>query len=344
MKENMEKKAVEKEIKKKGIRVYIPLAVIVLIVLVGSYYWYREYQKYIKTDDAHIDSDNVAISSKILGRIMHLYADEGDSVKKGMLLVDLDSTDLIAQVHQAIALKAQNSSALSQAEAKYRFDMESMKVPEVNVEKSKEDWDRAKSQLAGQVITKEAYDHAKKALDAATAQYDASQSQLQVSKAQTQSAAAAIESAQAQVNVLQTMLKNTKLYAPVNGMIAKRWLLAGDITQPGQSIMTLNNNKKLWVSVYLEETKVARLKMNQPAIFDIDAYPGVVFKGKVISIGSNTAAQFSLIPPNNAAGNFTKVTQRIQVKVSIDGTENNENLSKYQLLAGMSVVMKILKD
>jgi membrane fusion protein (multidrug efflux system) len=344
MKENMEKKAVEKEIKKKGIRVYIPLVVIVLIVLSGSYYWYREYQKYIKTDDAHIDSDNVAISSKILGRIMHLYAEEGDSVKKGMLLVDLDSTDLIAQVHQAIALKTQNSTALSQSEAKYRFDMESMKVPEVNVEKAKEDWDRAKSQLAVQVITKEAYDHAKKALDAATAQYDASQSQLQVSKAQTQSAASAIESAQAQVNVLQTMLKNTKLYAPVNGVIAKRWLMAGDITQPGQSILTLNNNKNTWVSVYLEETKVGQLHLNQKAKFDIDAYPGVVFTGKVISIGSNTAAQFSLIPPNNAAGNFTKVTQRVQVKISIDGTENNSNLKNYQLLAGMSVVMKIIKD
>jgi len=344
MKENMEKKTEEKVIRKKSIGVYIPLVVVVLVVLAGSYYWYREYQKYIKTDDAHIDSDNVAISSKILGRIMHLYAEEGDSVKKGMLLVDLDSTDLIAQVHQAIALKAQNSAALSQSEAKYRFDMESMKVPEVNVEKAKEDWDRAKSQFAGQVITKEAYDHAKKALDAATAQYDATQSQLQVSKAQTQSAASAIESAQAQVNVLQTMLKNTKLYAPVNGVIAKRWLMAGDITQPGQSILTLNNNKNTWVSVYLEETKVGQLHLNQKAKFDVDAYPGVVFTGKVISIGSNTAAQFSLIPPNNAAGNFTKVTQRIQVKVSIDGTENNSNLKNYQLLAGMSVVMKIIKD
>jgi len=344
MKETMEKKAVVKEPKKKGIGVYIPLIVIVLIVLAGSYYWYREYQKYIKTDDAHIDSDNVAISSKILGRIVHLYADEGDSVKKGMLLAELDSTDLIAQVQQAIALKNQNTAALSQAEAKYRFDTESMQVPEVSVAKAKEDWDRAKSQLAGGVITKEAYDHARKALDAANAQYDATKSQLQVSKAQTESAASAIQSAQAQVNVLQTMLRNTKLYAPVDGIIAKRWLLAGDITQPGQSIMTLNNSKKLWVSVYLEETKVARLKLNQPAIFDVDAYPGVVFKGKVISIGSNTAAQFSLIPPNNAAGNFTKVTQRIQVKVSIEGVEGQKNLNNYQLLAGMSVVMKILKD
>lgn len=344
MKVNVEKKEIDKTAKKKGLKVYIPLVLVVLVVLAGSWYWYREYQKYIKTDDAHIDSDNVAISSKILGRIMHLYADEGDSVKKGMLLVDLDSTDLIAQVHQAVALKNQNAAALTQAEAKYLFDLESMKVPEVGLEKAKEDFDRAKRQLAGQVITKEAYDHANKALETAIAQNDAARSQLKVSKAQTSSASAAIESAQAQVNVLQTMLHNTKLYAPVDGIIAKRWLLTGDITQPGQSIMTLNNNKNLWVSVYLEETKVAGLRINQQARFDVDAYTEVVFTGKVISIGSNTAAQFSLIPPNNAAGNFTKVTQRIQVKVSIDGTESGSKLSAYKLLAGMSVVMKIIKE
>lgn len=340
----MEKKAEVQTTKKKGIGMYIPLALIVLAVLAGSYYWYREYQKYIKTDDAHIDSDNVAISSKILGRIMHLYADEGDSVKKGMLLVDLDSTDLVAQVHQAMALKNQNIAALSQSQAKYQFDQESMKIPEVNLSKAKEDFARAKSQFAGQVITKEAYDHAGKALDAAVAQYDAAKSELQVAKAQTQSADAAIQSAQAQVNVLKTMLRNTKLYAPVDGIIAKRWLLAGDIAQPGQSIMTLNDNKKIWVSVYLEETKVADLHMNQKAIFDVDAYPGVVFTGKVFSIGSNTAAQFSLIPPNNAAGNFTKVTQRILVKVSVDGVEGQKKLKDYPLLAGMSVVIKIIKD
>ncbi|MDP4289973.1 MAG: efflux RND transporter periplasmic adaptor subunit, partial [Bacteroidota bacterium] len=238
----------------------------------------------------------------------------------------------------------QNTASLTQFEAKYRFDLESMRVPEVGLDKAREDYDRAKNQYAGQVTTKETFDHAKKALDAAVAQYDAAKSQLHVSKAQTASAAAAIQSAQAQVNVLQTMLHNTKLYAPSDGIIAKRWLLTGDIAQPGQSILTLNNTKKLWVAVYLEETKVGKLHINQKAKFDVDAYPGVVFTGKVISIGSNTAAQFSLIPPNNASGNFTKVTQRILVKVSIDGTEGNAKLSTYPLLAGMSVIMKIIKE
>jgi membrane fusion protein (multidrug efflux system) len=333
-----------KEQKKKGIGVYIPVALIVLIVLIGCGYWYREYMRYIKTDDAHIDADNVAVSSKILGRIIHLYVDEGDTVKQGKLLAELDSNDILAQKNQAIALKNQYEAALEQAQAKYKFDVESMSVPEVNLAKAKEDLDRAKKQIAGQVITKEAFDHASKAFDVASAQYNTAKSQLQVSKAQTTSAASAIGSAQAQVNVLSTQLKNTKLYAPVDGIVAKRWLMVGDIAQPGQSIMTVNNNIKLWVSVYLEETKVAGLHLNQKAKFSVDAYPNVEFTGKIIDMGSNTAAQFSLIPPNNAAGNFTKVTQRIQIKVSIDGTESGAKASDFKLLTGMSVVMKIIKE
>jgi len=219
-----------------------------------------------------------------------------------------------------------------------------MSVPEINLRKAQDDFTRAKNQLAGGVITQEAYDHASKALDAANAQYNIARSQLLVSKALIRSAAATIESAIAKVNVLETQLQNTKLYAPVDGIVAKRWLLNGDITQPGQSVMTINNNNLLWVSVYLEETKVSNLKMNQKAKFTADAFPNVIFTGRVTSIGSNTAAQFSLILPNNAAGNFTMVTQRIQIRVSIDGTESGAKPEDYNLLTGMSVIMRIIKE
>ena len=121
------------------------------------------------------------------------------------------------------------------------------------------------------------------------------------------------------MQVIETQLKNAKLYSPISGIVAKRWLLPGDIVQPGQSVFTVTNNDKLWVAVYLEETKVAGVYVGQPSNFSIDAFPGVEFTGKVYSIGSNTASQFSLIPPNNASGNFTKVTQRVPLKISIDG-------------------------
>jgi membrane fusion protein (multidrug efflux system) len=139
-------------------------------------------------------------------------------------------------------------------------------------------------------------------------------------------------------------LNNTKLYAPFDGVIAKRWLLAGDIVQPGQSVFSLTGKSLRWVIIYLEETKLAAVHLNQTAKFTIDAFGDRVFHGKVFSVGASTASQFSLIPANNASGNFTKVTQRIPVKISIDRDDNGSDISKLAILPGMSAVVKILKD
>ena len=107
---------------------------------------------------------------------------------------------------------------------------------------------------------------------------------------------------------------------------------------------TITNNKNFRVIIYLEETKIAQIHMGQKSRFTVDAFSGNTFTGKIYSIGSNTASQFSLIPPSNASGNFTKVTQRVPVKISIDGTEEGNKVSSFRFLAGMSVVVKIIKD
>jgi len=329
---------------KTNLRLYIPLTLVVLGVIIGGIIWYNDYSKYVGTDDAHVESDNVSVSSKILGRVSKIYAQEGDSVKAGQLLAELDSTDLLAQKEQVIAGKAQTEAAKAQAEAKLSFDEQNLKVLAVGVSRAQEDFDRAKAQFAGDVISKEQYDHANKTLETTQAQYDAAKSQLQVSRTQITSSAKAIENSIAQINVVSTQLKNTKLYAPIDGLVAKRWLLPGDIVQPGQSIYTINNDNKFWVVVYLEETKVGPLHIGQKAKFILDAFPGETFTGKIFSIGSGTAAQFSLIPASNASGNFTKVTQRVPLKISIDATVSGENMSKFHLLSGMSSEVKIIKD
>jgi len=330
--------------KKKNLKVYIPLTLVVLLVVVAGVVWYRDYSKYFTTDDSHVESDVVSVSPKIMGRIKQIYVQEGDSVKAGQLLAELDSSDLYAQKLQAIAAKAQTEAAKSQAEAKLSFDEENIKVQEVSVSRAQEDFNRAKSQFAGDVITKEQFDHAKKTLETSQAQLDAAKSQLQVSRSVINSAVKAVESSAAQINVIKTQMFNTKLYAPISGLVAKRWLLAGDIVQPGQSIYTLNNNSKYWIIVYLEETKVGKLHIGQNAKFNIDAFPDVVFTGKIFSISTSTAGQFSLIPASNASGNFTKVTQRVPLKISIDGTENGSSITGYNFLSGMSSEVKIIKE
>jgi len=340
----MENQTTVKSRKKPNFKVYISLVFVIVIVLVLGWFWFKEYSKYISTDDAVIESDNVSVSSKILGRIATEFVQEGDSVKKGMLLAVLDSTDLYAQENQAIALKSQAITTKSQTEASYLYDMETVKVLQVSVDKAKEDFERSKQQFAGNIITKEAYDHSTKALEAATAQLNASNAALSVSKAKIESSASAIKTAEAQVSLIETQLKNTTLYAPMDGMIAKRWLLPGDVTSPGQSVFTIINNKNFWVNIYLEETKISHIHLGQKAKFTVDAFSDITFFGKIFDIGSNTASQFSLIPPNNASGNFTKVTQRVPVKISIDGTETGEKIPPLRFLAGMSVVVKIIKD
>ena len=325
-------------------KVYIPLILIVLLLLSGGIYWYIDYSKYIKSDDAHIDADNVSVSPKSLGRISQIFAQEGDSVHQSQLIAILDSTDLVAQKSQAIAGKLLAEASIAQAEAKYEFDLKNNKVLEVLLEKAKDDFNRAKSQYEGNVIAQEQFDHAKKALETAQAQLEATRSQAKVSQAQINSAKAAVENADAQINVIRTQINNTNLYAPSEGVIGKRWLLAGDIAQPGQSIFTIVNNRKLWVSVFLEETNMQNLNIGQATIFTLDAFPGITFTGKILTIASNTAAQFSLIPANNASGNFTKVTQRVQLKISIDGTTEGKNLSLYHFFSGMSAVVKIIRQ
>jgi membrane fusion protein, multidrug efflux system len=326
------------------LKIYIPLVSIIILVVVGTWYWYKDYSRYITTDDAHIESDNVQIGAKILGRISRLYAIEGDTVKKGTLLVELDSLDLIAQKSQTQAMLIQSQSQLEQVKAKLNYDHENIKVYEVSLEKAKDDYERAKVQVAGDVITKEVYDHLKKAYESARAQLEAAKVQLEVSRAQIESANAAIGLAKAQINVTDTQLSNTKLYAPFDGVIAKRWLLAGDIVQPGQAIFSLAGHNLRWVIIFLEETKLADIHLNQEAKFTVDAFGEKVFRGKVFSIGASTASLFSLIPANNASGNFTKITQRVPVKISIDSDEDGKDVKKLSILPGMSVVVKIIKD
>ncbi|HAH25045.1 MAG TPA: HlyD family secretion protein [Prolixibacteraceae bacterium] len=324
-------------------KVYIPLILIVLLLLGGGIYWYIDYSKYIKSDDAHIDADNVSVSPKSLGRISQIFAQEGDSVKQGQLIAILDSTDLVAQKSQAMAGKLLAQASIAQAQAKYEFDLKNNKVLEVSLDKAKDDFNRAKTQFEGNVITQEQFDHAKKAVETAQAQLEAARSQAKVSQAQINSAKASVENADAQINVIRTQINNTNLYAPSEGVIGKRWLLPGDVAQPGQSIFTIVNNRKLWVSVFLEETKLGNLHNGQATLFTLDAYPDVTFTGKILTIASNTAATFSLIPASNASGNFTKVTQRVQLKISIDGTTEGKNLSIYHFFSGMSAVVKIIR-
>lgn len=329
---------------KSNIIKYSIMSILSIVVIVAGVFWYIDYLQYVSTDDARVDSDNVSVSSKILGRIVHLYAAEGDTVSKGMLLVELDSLDLIAQRANANAIREQAISSKTQAEAKYRYDEANLKTLEINLTKAFNDLKRAKEQISGGVITQEQFEHIQKNYEAVESQFNAAKIFLNVTKAQIRTAASAIESAKAQIAMYDTELLNTKIYSPSDGILAKRWLLSGDVAQPSQSIFTLTKTNNKWIIAFLEETKLENITVGQNVEFSIDAFKDKEFYGKIFYIASNSASQFSLIPPNNASGNFTKVTQRIPIKISIDGDKQGDNINNINIISGMSAEIRIKKN
>jgi membrane fusion protein, multidrug efflux system len=291
-------------------RIIIPLLILIFGAVAVAYYWNTYIRGYASTDDAYIDADNVTISSKILGRIAELGADEGDTVQQDQLLVSIDDSDLRAQE--------------AQAKANLNFSEKNLSLAKINLQKAQDDFNRADMQIKGNAITREQYDHARQAVETARAQSDAAQAQ--------------IATAQAQLGVVETQLSNTKIISPFRGVVARKWLLPGDVVQAAQPILTVYDIQDSWVTAYFEETKIRVIKPGDPVDISVDAYPNRKFSGKVTEIGTTAASQFSLIPPNNASGNFTKVTQRIPIKIGINGANLDSSMP---LRAGMSVEVKI---
>jgi len=293
-------------------RIIIPTTILVIVAIVIASYWYLYRRGYVSTNDAFIAGDPVTASSKILGRVVSLSAGEGDAVSEGQMLVRLDDSDLRAQE--------------AQAQANLDYVKQTLPLAKIGLERTQADFDRVQVQYRDSVVTREQYDHARQALDLAKAQYAVAESQVGASKAQ--------------LGVVETQLKNTQILSPTSGVVARKWVVPGDIVQPGQPIFTVYDLKDVWVTANFEETKLAQILIGSPVRISVDAYPGREFSGKVLLIGAAAASQFSLIPPSNASGNFTKVTQRVPVRISIDQA-GQAGAAGAALLPGMSVVVKV---
>ncbi len=294
-------------------RFLIPVLLLLVIATVVIFYWYEFLRGYVATDDAVIDSDAVTISSKILGRITTLSADEGDSVVAGDLLVQIDDSDLKAQE--------------AEAQAALDYVQQNVQVTKIALDQAKDDFYRDSVQFENNVITRQQFDHAGKALEMAQAQQAVAFSHVKAS--------------QAQLAVIETQLKNTRIIASTSGIVARKWVVHGDIVQPGQPIFTLFDLNDVWVTANFEETKLASIHPGDSVEISVDAFSNRKLTGTVELIGAAAGSQFSLIPPNNASGNFTKVTQRVPVKIVFTDLDSSDPGRRPILLPGMSVEVKI---
>jgi membrane fusion protein (multidrug efflux system) len=288
----------------------------VLLIGLGSIFAMKSIRFYVWTNDAVIDGFTVDISPDILARIVHLDVDEGDRVKKGQTIAILLDDILLAQKKESEA----NILKLEQA----------LKVEEALLEKIRNDYIRAEQGVQDEVITFQDFDHRQKDFSAQSAKVDYAKANLVHAKKM--------------LEVIEAHLDHTVIVAPIDGVVAKRWVWTGDVMNPGQTMYTLNDLNNLWVSAKLEEKKVRHVKLGSEVAIHIDAYPGYVFKGKVFTIQGGAASQFALIPQDNATGNYTKVEQRIPLKISIEKPDNFPKDTPLYLFPGMSVEVKIYRD
>jgi membrane fusion protein (multidrug efflux system) len=294
-------------------RLVIPAAFILLIAAASFVYWYYFLRGFVATDDAAIDCDAVTISSKMLGRIVALNADEGDTVRAGELLVRIDDSDLKAQEAESRAM--------------LEYVQQNVRIAKTALLRARDDFERDSIQYTQHAITREQFTHTRNALEMAQAQQAAAVSHVRAS--------------QAQLAVIETQLRNTRINASSSGVVARKWAAPGDIAQPGQPIFTLFNLDSVWVTANFEETKLAAIRPGNAVEISVDAYPDRKYAGRVQLIGAAAASQFSLIPPNNASGNFTKVTQRVPVKITFEKYDVDDPGESPALLPGMSVEVKV---
>jgi membrane fusion protein (multidrug efflux system) len=337
------------------------LGAIVVIALVGwgARRWLYS-RNHISTDNAQVDGHITAIAPRIAGFIDRVAVEENQHVKAGDTLVVLDRRDLIARLEQAEA-DLRNAEALvggrqgaGQAVAQLqatRAEAASadadVTAAEATARQTEADYQRYRTLAASKVVSAQQLDAAQSARDAAAANLEAARrraaaagSQISASGAALRGADARLASARAAVETARLQLSYATLSAPDNGVIAKRSAEPGAQVQVGQNLMSIVPDTNVWVTANLKETQLAKVRVGDAAEFSVDAYPDVTFQGKVESLSPATGARFALLPPDNATGNFTKVVQRVPVRIAVDGMAD----AAHPLRPGMSVDVTITTD
>ena len=318
------------------------------------------------TDNAQLDGNIVPIRASVPGYIKNVLFKDNEVVKKGQLLIEIDEVDLKTRVAQAEAalenakanlLSAKNNanSASHSAGASAMSSVaveQNVTVTKAKLQKAEDDLKRMTNMFNQKAATQQQLDGAKTDAEVAKAQYDAAVDQFKSSQQQangTQSQAEAqqsmislaealVKQREAELILAQTQLGYAKIVAPCNGIVTRRTVEAGQYISVGQPLASMVDIESLWVSANFKETQVEKIKVGQLVEIKLDAYSKLTLKGKVESFIGATGAKFSLLPPDNATGNFVKVTQRVPVRIAI--TEMPKD-SSYKLLPGLSAFVEV---
>jgi membrane fusion protein (multidrug efflux system) len=312
---------------------YATAAVVLAVVTIaaGAVLWWLNARQFEWTDDAFIDARTVSIGAEVAGRITELTVTDNQAVKAGAVLARIDDRDYQARLKQADAQLAEAQAALTNVAA--QIDAQKAKVEQAHKQvaqaKAALDFATAENQRGQKLLsegtgTQQEAQQASSNLRQRQAEFDSAQAnvvaaekQVAVLEAQQTSAQAAIAEAEANQQQASTTLSRTTIVAPVDGYATSISAATGSYAQPGQVLMMFVP-REVWVKANFKETQLDLMRPGQPVEIEIDAYPDKTFHGHVDSIQAGSGTAFSLLPAENATGNFVKVVQRVPVKIVFD--------------------------
>ncbi|PWS32733.1 HlyD family secretion protein [Pedobacter paludis] len=335
------------EKKKKNIVVPIILGVLLVIGVIFGVTEWNYYSKHVDTDDAQIDGDISPVVARVGGYVKDISFEENTHVTEGQILVKLDDNDYKVKLEQAQSGQKGASAGVGVAQSQIIATQANTSTAKANVAAARvklnlanKDYARYANLVKDGSITQQAFDQAKATLESAQAAFQAAQDQYtaavkQVGTTESQLAVSSnvISQRQSDIDFAKLQLSYTDIKAPATGIVSKKNVQKGQLVQAGQSLFSVVNDGSIYVTANFKETQLEKIKSGSKVEIEVDAYPEEKIQGEVYNFSPITGAKGSLLPPDNATGNFVKVVQRIPVKIKIHPSK--EMLAK--LRPGMSV-------
>ncbi|MGL4980190.1 MAG: EmrA/EmrK family multidrug efflux transporter periplasmic adaptor subunit [Plesiomonas sp.] len=330
---------------KKTVRKRAMLAVSALFILAAAAYfayWYLELRHYQQTDDAYVAGNIIPINTQITGSVTAIFADDNDKVLAGQPLVTLDSTDATLALEQAKTQLAETVRNTHKLMLDVRQLQANVEARAVILSQAMSDLKRFSTLGRSDAISQQDLQHAQNAVRQAQAELTAAQQQLNATQALVLNtplaAQPAVKHAVEGVKQAWINLQRTTIVSPSEGYVAKRSVQVGSYIAPGNPLMAVIPLQNVWVNANFKETQLQNMRIGQPVTLISDFYgENTVYHGTVQGLSAGTGSAFSLLPPQNATGNWIKVVQRLPVRIQLDAAE----LTAHPLRVGLSMTVNV---
>ena len=326
--------------RKKGLSIFILL--LLLIAIGSAAYWFFFIKGFEETEDAYVSGNQVMVSAQVAGNIAKINVDNMDPVQAGDVLLELDDTNAKLSFEQAKSNLANAVRQVSQLNYTVKQLKSAVRANEITLAQAQGNLNRRVQLVKDGAIDKESFQHAKEAVELAKANLTTSQNQLGANQALLLdgplSEQPQIQSAVSNLKQAWLNLEHTKIRSPIKGYVARRNAQVGQAVSVGGALMAVVTTDQMWLDANFKETQLTHMRIGQLVEIHFDLYgKDKTFNGKVVGIEMGTGSAFSLLPTQNATGNWIKVVQRVPVRIQLDPQQLAEN----PLRIGLSATVKV---